>query len=125
MKKNTKTAPTPPAPKAKESKHVEPKSADTSTPTKPKREPATKTGETKKPRASGLNAAAQVLAKSKGPMTCGDLTKRIMDLGLWKTGGKTPSATINAAILREIKAKGKDSRFKRAGRGLFAATKSA
>ncbi len=58
-------------------------------------------------------------------MSCTDLTKRILDQGLWKTSGKTPAATINAAILREIKAKGSASRFRKTGRGLFAAGKSA
>lgn len=117
-----------PAPKSKEAKPAEsnPGGTKPTTPAaKPKRVLVAKPGESKKPRASGLNAAAQVLAKSKEAMSCGDLTKRIMDLGLWKTGGKTPAATINAAILREIKAKGSAARFRKVGRGLFAVGKSA
>lgn len=69
---------------------------------------------------SGLDAAAKVLSESKEPMGCADLTQRVMEKGLWKTGGKTPAATINAAILREIKTKGTASRFRKAGRGMFA-----
>jgi hypothetical protein len=76
----------------------------------------------KAPRTSGLDAAAKVLASAREPMRCGDLVKRMLDKGLWKTGGRTPAATINAAIIREIRAKGRDSRFKRSGRGLFAAS---
>ena len=37
----------------------------------------------------------------------------------WATGGKTPWATLYAAVIREIAAKGKESRFKKTGRGLF------
>jgi hypothetical protein len=40
---------------------------------------------------------------------------------LWKTGGKTPEATIYAAIIREIGAKGREARFKKVDRQ-FAAT---
>ncbi len=112
-----------PASKPTEAKATETKPGEATPATKLKREPKAKPN--KRPRASGLNAAAQVLAKSKEPMSCTDLTKRILDQGLWKTSGKTPAATINAAILREIKAKGSASRFRKTGRGLFAAGKSA
>jgi hypothetical protein len=41
--------------------------------------------------------------------------------GYWTSpGGKTPDATLYAAILREITAKGKDARFYKADRGKFA-----
>jgi hypothetical protein len=43
--------------------------------------------------------------------------------GLWRTGGKTPSATIYSAILREIRDKGDASRFAKAGRGKFTLAK--
>jgi hypothetical protein len=72
-------------------------------------------------RASGLDAAAGVLSAARKPMRCNEVVEVILSKGLWKTGGKTPAATINAAMLREIKAKGKESRFRKAGRGLFAA----
>ena len=55
-------------------------------------------------------------------MRSADLAKQILDEGLWSTKGKTPAATLNAAIIREIRAKGKESRFRKTGRGLFAAT---
>ena len=36
-------------------------------------------------------------------------------------GGKTPHATIYAAMVREIKQKGREARFVKKDRGLFAA----
>ena len=46
--------------------------------------------------------------------------------GLWKSpGGKTPEATLYAAMIREIGARGKNARFAKAERGLFAATAAA
>ncbi len=69
---------------------------------------------------SGLDAAAKVLAGSREPMRCADLTEAILKRGLWSTKGKTPAATLNAAMLREMKDKGRASRFRKAGRGLFA-----
>lgn len=74
-------------------------------------------------RMSGLDAAAKVLAESKEPLGCGEIFDRILKRKLWATNGKTPAATLSAAILREVKAKGKESRFRKAGRGLFAAVK--
>ena len=51
---------------------------------------------------SGLDAAAQVLKDAGEPMRCGDMVQKMLDTGLWKTDGKTPAATIYAAIIREI-----------------------
>lgn len=70
---------------------------------------------------TGLEAAARVLAESGKPMRCGELAVAVIEKGLWKTGGKTPAATLNSAILREIRAKGAASRFRQAGPGLFGA----
>jgi hypothetical protein len=72
-------------------------------------------------RLSGLDAAAQVLAKSAQPMNCAQITEAVLAQGLWKTKGKTPAGTLSAAIGREITLKGKDARFRKAGRGLYAA----
>jgi hypothetical protein len=92
-----------------------PKAAESAATPRPKRERRTKEG------MSGLDAAAKVLAESGEPMRCGDIATAIIERGLWATKGKTPGATLNAAIIREIRDKGKESRFRRAGRGLFAA----
>ena len=68
---------------------------------------------------SGLDAAAKILADVKKPMGCKDIVETALAHGLWKTKGKTPAATVYAAIIREIAKKGKDARFKKAGRGTF------
>jgi hypothetical protein len=70
---------------------------------------------------SGLDAAAQILREAGEPMNAQDLIAQILERGLWKTEGKTPAATIYAAMSREIKAKGSDSRFQKVDRGRFAA----
>jgi len=69
---------------------------------------------------SGLDLAAKVLAESKEPLQAKAIAERAIAAG-WKTNGKTPSATLYAAIIREITKKGKDARFKKTDRGLFAA----
>lgn len=68
-----------------------------------------------------LDIAAETLARSKKPMGCKEIVERAIDKGVWKTKGKTPAATLYAAIIREIAAKGKDARFKKVDRGLFTA----
>jgi hypothetical protein len=122
-----------PKPETKESTAgpAQPKPAATAPkPTKPakqKKAAKGKPGRAGKPRKregmSGLDAAAKVLSTAKEPLGCGEIIERILEQKLWKTGGKTPAATINAAMLREIKGKGKEARFKKVGRGKFAAVK--
>jgi short subunit dehydrogenase-like uncharacterized protein len=78
----------------------------------------------KEKKMSGLDAAAKVVTESKEPLTAQDIIKAMADKGLWKSpGGKTPHATIYAAMVREITEKGKDSRFKKVDRGMFAANR--
>ena len=72
-------------------------------------------------KASGLDAAARVLAWAKKPMGVREIIKVAFSKGYWKSDGKTPHATIYSAIIREIVAKGKDARFKKTARGKFAA----
>ena len=81
-----------------------------------------KAGGDKKPkRVSALDAAAQVLAKAGKPMRAKELVTAMAEQGLWKSpAGKTPHATLYAAMLREIAAKGDAARFKKLDRGLFA-----
>jgi hypothetical protein len=74
---------------------------------------------------SGLDAAAKVLADAGKPMNCKAIVETMLAKGLWKTGGKTPAGTIYAAILREVRAKGKDARFRKTDRGQFEATAAA
>lgn len=93
---------------------------------KPNAKKAKKTkaaGKEKKDRKpSGLDAAVKVLADAGAPMNTADMVKRMLETGLWKTGGKTPAATIYAAIIREIAMKGQASRFRKTDRGLFELT---
>lgn len=72
-------------------------------------------------RVSALDAAAQILESAGQPMACQALIDEMGKRGLWSSpNGKTPSATLYAAILREIKAKGSQARFKKVERGQFA-----
>lgn len=74
-------------------------------------------------RTSALDAAAMVLAEAKEPMRARDLIERMAAKGLWTSpGGKTPEATLYAAMSREIKLKGAKSRFRKTERGLFVST---
>ena len=68
---------------------------------------------------SGLDAAAQILAKANEPMSCKAIVELAIGSGLWSPGGKTPHATLYAAVIREITKKGKDARFKKVDRGRF------
>ena len=71
---------------------------------------------------SALDAAAKVLGETKRPMTSKQLVEAMAKKGYWKSpGGRTPHATIYAAMHREIQNKGKDARFKKAELGKFAA----
>src|ERR1700730_11264162 len=72
---------------------------------------------------SCLNAAAKVLAEKGEPMNCKEMIEAMATKGYWTTpGGKTPHATLYSSIAREIRDKGKDSRFKKSERGKFAST---
>ncbi len=53
-------------------------------------------------------------------MRCKDIMEQMLARKYWTTQGKTPAATLYSSIFREIKTKGKDARFKKLERGLFA-----
>ncbi|MCI0364109.1 MAG: winged helix-turn-helix domain-containing protein [Phycisphaerales bacterium] len=74
-------------------------------------------------RMSALDAAAKVLKDHGQPMNCGEIVEAMLKRGLWSTNGKTPSATLYSALLRQIQTKGKDAQFRRIGRGKFALAK--
>lgn len=82
---------------------------------------------TTRPRVSALDAAAQVLGgltsdEAKLGITAQDLIERMAKQKLWTSpGGKTPQATLYAAMVREITAKGSTARFRKLSRGHFAA----
>ena len=104
---------------AKGKKATSEKPPKTAKASKPVKEPKPK-------RVSALDAAAQVLAASEVPMRAKEMIAAMEAKGLWRSpGGKTPEATLYAAIIREIAAKGKAARFSKVERGLFAATEAA
>jgi short subunit dehydrogenase-like uncharacterized protein len=71
---------------------------------------------------SAINAAYKVLADTDKAMNCQELIATMMEKGLWTSpGGLTPHATLYSAILRELKAKGGESRFRKTEKGRFAA----
>lgn len=81
---------------------------------------ATRPNDAPKPkRVSGLDLAAKVLAEAKEPLQAKAIAERAMAAG-WQTTGKTPHATLYAAMIREIAKKGKEARFEKTDRGLFA-----
>ena len=69
---------------------------------------------------SGLDLAARIVADAGEPLNARTIAERAVAAG-WKTDGRTPHATLYVAMIREIAAKGKDARFRRTDRGMFAA----
>ncbi|MEW6199781.1 MAG: winged helix-turn-helix domain-containing protein [Planctomycetota bacterium] len=89
---------------------------------KPRR-PKKAAGEPKPKRVSALDAAAQVLADSDQPLRAKEMIEAMAERGLWSSpNGKTPEATLYAAILREISTKGSEARFRKVERGQFTHT---
>jgi len=83
-------------------------------------EPKAKAPRQRAGKLSALDAAAQVLASANEPMTAKAMIEAMAAKGLWTSpGGKTPHATLYAAILREINDKGAEARFEKIDRGLF------
>jgi len=69
---------------------------------------------------SALDAAARVLGESGQAMNCQEMIEAMAAKGYWTSpAGKTPGATLSSAILRELKMKGKDARFRKTERGKF------
>ena len=69
---------------------------------------------------SALDAAARVLGESGQPMNCQEMIEAMAAKGYWTSpAGKTPGATLSSAILRELKMKGADARFRKTERGKF------
>ena len=65
-----------------------------------------------------------MLGESKEPLTAKQMIEQMAAKGYWTSpGGKTPHATLYAAIIREIQTKGNESRFAKADRGQFTLNK--
>jgi hypothetical protein len=71
---------------------------------------------------SAINAAYGILADRGKAMNTQELIAAMAEKGLWTSpGGLTPAATLYSAILRELKAKGGEARFRKTEKGKFAA----
>ena len=67
-----------------------------------------------------INAAAIVLEACDRPLSCKEIIAKAIDAEIWQPKeGKTPSNTLYASLLREIKNKADDARFEKADRGKF------
>jgi hypothetical protein len=76
-----------------------------------------------RPKLSALDAAAKVLSETGQAMSCQELIAAMAAQGYWTSpAGKTPHATLYAAILREIQVKKADARFRKTERGKFTRT---
>jgi hypothetical protein len=83
-------------------------------------EPKAKAPRQRAGKLSALDAAAQVLADAQEPMNTKAMIEAMAAKGLWTSpGGKTPHATLYAAILRELQKKRNESRFVKVDRGQF------
>ncbi|GIV04150.1 MAG: hypothetical protein KatS3mg015_2980 [Fimbriimonadales bacterium] len=83
--------------------------------------PAKASAEAKPKKVGCLDAAARVLSEAGRAMNCQEMIEAMAAKGYWTSpNGKTPAATLYAAILREIQAKAKDARFIKTERGKFA-----
>jgi HB1, ASXL, restriction endonuclease HTH domain len=126
------TAPDEPVEPTATAEHTQPTTADATpmepitpvdatvtepTPAKKGKAKSAKAGGEKK--LSALDAAARVLAEAGEPMTCQEMIDAMAAKKYWSSpGGKTPSATLYSAILREL-TKGAESRFVKTERGKF------
>jgi len=87
-------------------------------PTKAKKAPKAEKAKARK--TSALDAAARVLAEAGKPMNCQEMIAAMAGKGYWTSpGGKTPAATLYSAILRELKTKKSEARFRKTERGKF------
>jgi hypothetical protein len=119
--------------KAKAKAQAQPESGAASPPQAPPT-PATPTETEKSPQGrrskkassaqqlSALDAAAKVLTETGKALTCQELIQGMAAKGYWiSPTGKTPAATLYAAILKELKTKGTEARFQKTAPGKFAA----
>jgi restriction system protein len=65
----------------------------------------------KKQKLSALDAARLILEKAGTPLHYKEITKRMLEQGLWHTSGETPHATISAQLSTSIKKLGTASPF--------------
>jgi hypothetical protein len=123
-KKTTKSDKSKKAAKAEAAPPVEQAEAAAAAPA-PAKAKAKKTKEPKAKKTSALDAAVRVLQEAGQPMACPEMIEAMTAKKYWASPkGLTPSATLYSAILRELKAKGKESRFVKTERGKFGLAKN-
>jgi hypothetical protein len=82
--------------------------------------PAAPPADTGTKRLSALDAAVRVLGETGQPMACAELIAAMAAKGYWTSpAGKTPAATLYAALLRELRTKKDKARFRKTERGKF------
>ena len=73
------------------------------------------------PKMSLIKAAIKILDESDEALNAKKLVELAKAKAYWTPGaGKTPEQTLYSAIVREIKTKGDDARFKMISKGHFA-----
>jgi hypothetical protein len=69
---------------------------------------------------SAIEAAHKVLTETGRAMNAREIYETALECGYCNLAGATPILTISAVIQIDMKKRGKESRFYKAGRGLFA-----
>ena len=64
-------------------------------------------------------AAIAVLRDASVPLSCQEITRLAIDRGLVKPGGRTPEASMGAAMYTDIKKNGEAATFRQVGRNAF------
>lgn len=67
-----------------------------------------------------IDAAFAVLQAAGKPLPYREIAEQVLRQELWSTEGKTPWATMNTQLSRDIKEQGRGSRFVRVGPGQYA-----
>ena len=70
-----------------------------------------------------LEAAEEVLRRAGRPLHIQDITDRMLESGLWQTQSKMPRSSVSDCIVEDIANKGRLSRFRRAGPGVYGLNK--
>lgn len=71
------------------------------------------------PAMSSLAAALLVLRTAGQPLSSNAIAHEALAMGWWRSRGRTPGATLSAAIQRDLRKKGTSSLFRRAERGRY------
>ena len=66
-----------------------------------------------------LDAAEEVLRRAGKPLHIQVITDRMLESGLWQTQSKMPRSSVSDCIVEDIANKGRLSRFRRAGPGVY------